>query len=74
VGGERMNESSVKEIKITLPEELFSLFLPEETRGHLKKAKIEFLRALRSLIDARIAALEKKETTSTRTRKKVPIK
>ncbi|HHF42094.1 MAG: hypothetical protein DRI99_05670 [Candidatus Aminicenantes bacterium] len=69
-----MNESSVKEIKITLPEELFSLFLPEETRGHLKKAKIEFLRALRSLIDARIAALEKKETTSTRTRKKVPIK
>ncbi|MCP2619828.1 hypothetical protein NLC35_01075 [Candidatus Aminicenantes bacterium AC-334-K16] len=69
-----MNETRSKEIRITIPEELFSLFLPEDTRGHLIKAKIEFLRALRSLIDARIAALEKKETKTTRTRKKVPIK
>ncbi|RLE09752.1 MAG: hypothetical protein DRJ06_02290, partial [Candidatus Aminicenantes bacterium] len=62
-----------KEIKISIPEELFALFIPEETIGHLKKAKIELLLALRSLIDARIATLEKKETRSKGTRKKVPI-
>lgn len=68
-----MSEASSREIKITIPEELFSLFIPEETISHLKKAKIELLLALRSLIDARIASLEKKETKSSRTRKKVPI-
>ncbi|HDJ22677.1 MAG: hypothetical protein B5M54_03565 [Candidatus Aminicenantes bacterium 4484_214] len=68
-----MSNSSTKEIKISIPEELFALFIPEETIGHLKKAKIELLLALRSLIDARIATLEKKETRSKGTRKKVPI-
>jgi len=68
-----MSNSSTKEIKISIPEELFALYIPEETIGHLKKAKIELLLALRSLIDARIATLEKKETRSKGTRKKVPI-
>jgi len=36
-----MSNSSTKEIKISIPEELFALFIPEETIGHLKKAKIE---------------------------------
>lgn len=36
--------------------------LPEPTRQHLRNSRIEFLKALRSLIDERIAHLSRTET------------
>jgi len=65
-----MAEARGKEIRIVLPEELFNLFLPGETQKHLLRAKKEFLLALRSLIDARIEAIEKKEEKGTEEKKK----
>ena len=59
-----MNEGKTKEIRICIPEELFSFFVPEETAGHLLKAKKEMLLAFRSLIDAKIEALEKRKVKS----------
>jgi hypothetical protein len=68
-----MAEAKVKEIRITLPEELFNLFLPGETQQHLLRAKKELLLALRALIDARVEALEKKEEKSEAKKKKIPV-
>ena len=68
-----MSEAKTKEIKICIPEELFSLFLPEKTFDHILKAKKEVLLAFRSLIDAKIEALEKKEEKKTEKRKKIKI-
>jgi len=68
-----MNESKTKEIKICIPEELFSLFLPEKTADHFLKARKEVLLGFRSLIDAKIEALEKREEKKTQKRKKIKI-
>jgi len=40
-------------------------FLPESTREHLRASRIEFLKALRSLIDQRIDQLSKTEKKGT---------
>lgn len=68
-----MGQGQTREIRISLPEELFAFFLPEKTVGHVVRAKREMLLALRSLIDARIEALdrmEKKRSEKKRTEKK----
>jgi hypothetical protein len=54
-----MNSGKTREIKIILPEELFSLFPSQKTIKHLTQAKKELLFALRSIIDAKIEALDK---------------
>ena len=56
-----MGEEKSREIRITLPEELFAVFFPAKAIGHVVKAKKEMLLAIRSLIDARIETLEKME-------------
>lgn len=68
-----MAEAKVREIRITLPEELFNLFLPGEAHQHLLRAKREVLLALRSLIDARIEVLEKKEEKREEKKKKITV-
>lgn len=68
-----MNEAKTKEIKICIPEELFSLFLPEKTFNHFLNARKEVLLAFRSLIDAKIEALEKREKKKTEKRRKIKI-
>ena len=57
-----MSEEKTREIRISLPEELFSVLFPEKAIGHVVKAKKEMLMAVRSLIDARIEVLEKMQT------------
>jgi hypothetical protein len=69
-----MAEEKVKEIKITIPEELLSLVIPEKSISHLLKARKEILLAFRSLIDAKIEALEKKEQKKVTKKKKITIK
>lgn len=69
-----MEEEKTKEIRISIPEDLFSILIPEKTATHLMNARKEMLLSLRSLIDARIEALEtfeKKRTT--KTKKKIKI-
>lgn len=65
---DKMPEAKTKEIKIILPDDLISILLPNETHRHLLNARKEMLLAFRSLIDAKIDALEKtdlkKETKS----------
>lgn len=68
-----MNETRTREIKICIPEELFSIFLPEKTIEHVLRARKEMLLALRSLIEAKIEALEKKESKKAEKRKKIAI-
>ncbi|MFQ6069838.1 MAG: hypothetical protein ACE5LC_04850 [Candidatus Aminicenantales bacterium] len=68
-----MSETRTKEIKITIPEELFTLFLPEKTLHHFHNARKEMLLALRSLIDARIEAFDKKEEKRTARGKKIKV-
>ena len=68
-----MNEPKTREIRISIPEDLFSIFIPEETVGHLRNARKEMLLSLRSLIDARIASLEKSEKRKTSQKKKIKI-
>ncbi|MCX6577723.1 MAG: hypothetical protein NTV82_15195 [Candidatus Aminicenantes bacterium] len=70
-----MAEDKPREIKITipLPDELLSLVLPAAAFEHLLQAKKETLLALRSLIDSRIEALEKKKTKKPETKKKIKI-
>ena len=36
-------------------------FLPEATRDHFRASRVEFLKGLRSLLDARIAHLSREE-------------
>jgi hypothetical protein len=68
-----MAEEKVREIKIIIPEELFSLVIPEKAISHLLKARKEILLAFRSLIDAKIEALEKKEQKTVTRKKKIKI-
>jgi hypothetical protein len=72
-GGDKMADGQTKEIKITIPEELFSLFIPDAAREHLARARKELLLALRSLIDSRIEALEKKGQKKPSTKKTIKI-
>jgi hypothetical protein len=68
-----MATDKMREIKISLPEELFTLFLPLQAQEHLVKAKKEVLLALRSLIDARLESLEKKGGRRAQPKKKIKI-
>ena len=66
-----MTEEKTKEIRISIPEDLFSMLIPEKTATHLMNARKEMLLSLRSLIDARIEAIEKFEKKrAIKTRKK----
>jgi len=68
-----MAEKTGKEIKIVIPEDIISLFIPEETIQHGLMAKKEILLALRALIDARIQAIEKKLEKKPEKKKKINI-
>ncbi len=68
-----MPANTTREIRIILPEELFNLLIPQETHEHLSKARKEVLLALRSIIDARIAAMEKKEAGRTAAKRKIKV-
>lgn len=68
-----MSEERPREIKISIPEDFFSLVIPEKALNHLFKAKKEMLLVLRSLIDAKIETLEKKEEKKVEKKKKVKI-
>ncbi|NIO49848.1 MAG: hypothetical protein GTN73_10510 [Candidatus Aminicenantes bacterium] len=68
-----MAEGKTREIKISIPEELFALALPEKTIDHFSKARKEILLAFRSIIDARIEALEKREKKKGPKKKKIKI-
>jgi len=68
-----MTADKTREIKISLPEELFSLFLPLQAQEHLVRAKKEVLLALRSLIDARLESLENKDSRRSGPKKKIKI-
>jgi hypothetical protein len=68
-----MPPDKTREIKISLPEELFSLFLPLQAQEHLVRAKKEVLLALRSLIDARLESLENKESRRSEPKKKIKV-
>lgn len=72
-GGETMSEEKNREIRISIPEDIFSFFFPEKSVDHILKARKEMLLALRSLIDAKIEALEKKGEKKTVKRKKIKI-
>ncbi len=68
-----MAAEKMREIKILVPEELFTWFLPASTHEHLLRAKKEVLLALRSLLDARIEALEKRAVPKSPPKKKINI-
>ncbi len=68
-----MAAEKMREIKIAIPEELFRVFIPTKAQDHLLKAKKELLLAVRSLIDARIECLEKREGQKAETKKKIKI-
>lgn len=69
-----MAEEKTKEIRISIPEDLISILIPEKTATHLMNARKEVLLSLRSLIDARIEAMEKFEKKRTaKTKKKIKI-
>jgi len=69
-----MAEERTKEIRICIPEDLISLLIPEKTTTHLMNARKEMLLSIRSLIDARIEAMEKFEKKRTaKTKKKIKI-
>ena len=68
-----MVEEKTREIRISIPEDLFSIFIPEKTVGHLMNARKEMLLSLRSLIDAKIEAMEKIEKKGETKKKKIKI-
>ncbi len=68
-----MAETKTREIRIVLPEELFALLVPGEAKEHLLAARKELLLAVRSLIDARIASMEKRAGGKTGARKKIKV-
>jgi hypothetical protein len=68
-----MAAEKMREIRISIPEELFTVFIPQKTQDHLLKVRKEFLLAVRSLIDSRIESLEKKEGQKAETKKKIKI-
>jgi hypothetical protein len=63
----------MREIKVCIPEELFALFLPFQAQEHLMKAKKEVLLAVRSLVDARLEALEKRGARKAEPKRKIKI-
>lgn len=68
-----MSEKKTREIRIILPEELFSLFPSQKTVKHLVQAKKEMLLALRSIIDARLEALDRMGEKKAEKKKKIKI-
>lgn len=68
-----MSEVKTREIRISIPEDLFPFALTEKTVGHLFQAKKEILLALRSLIDAKIEMLEKTEKKKVEKKRKIKI-
>jgi len=68
-----MATEKMREIKICIPEELFALFLPFQAQEHLLKARKEVLLAVRSLIDARLDALEKRGARKAEPKRKIKI-
>lgn len=68
-----MPTDKTREIRIAIPEELFSLLIPRQTQEHLWKAKKEFLLALRSLIDARIEMIEKQAGSKPEPKRKIRV-
>jgi hypothetical protein len=68
-----MAAEKMREIKICIPEELFTLFLPLQTQEHLLKARKEVLLAFRSLIDARLETLEKRSARKAEPKRKIKI-
>jgi len=68
-----MSQAKNREIRISIPEDIFSFFFPDQSVDHILKARKEMLLALRSLIDARIDTLEKKGEKKTAQRKKIKI-
>ena len=63
-------EERTREIRITIPEDLFHLVIPDKAVDHMIKAKKEMLLVLRSFIDARIEAMERRGEKKEETRKK----
>jgi hypothetical protein len=68
-----MAAEKMREIRISIPEELFSFIIPPQASEHLLRAKKEILLALRSLIDARIEWLEKRAEMKPETKKKIKV-
>jgi hypothetical protein len=68
-----MATEKMREIKICIPEELFTLFLPFQAQEHLTKARREVLLAVRALVDARLEALEKKAARKAEPKRKIKI-
>jgi hypothetical protein len=68
-----MAAEKMREIKISIPEELFTLFLPLQAQQHLLRARKEVLLAFRSLIDARLEALEKRGARKAEPKRKIKI-
>jgi hypothetical protein len=68
-----MAAEKMREIKICIPEELFTLFLPLQAQEHLLKAKKEVLLAFRSIIDARLETLEKRGVRKAEPKRKIKI-
>lgn len=66
--------AGMKEIKILIPDELFGLFVAGEALGHLRAARREMLLAVRAVIDAKIAAMDKKAARpSDRGKRKIKV-
>jgi hypothetical protein len=68
-----MAADKMREIRLSIPEELFNLCLPRQTQQHLWKARKELLLAIRSLIDTRIEMIEKKEAGKNEPRRKIKV-
>jgi hypothetical protein len=68
-----MAAEKMREIRISIPEELFSFIIPPQTNEHLLRAKKEILLAFRSLIDARIEWLEKRAEPKPETKRKIKV-
>jgi hypothetical protein len=68
-----MAEDKNREIRISLPEELFAFLMPQETQQHLWRARKEILLALRAMIDARIEMIERKESGRAAAKKKIKV-
>ena len=68
-----MATEKMREIKISIPEELFTLFLPVQAQEHLLKARKEVLLAFRSFIDARLEMLEKRVNRKAESKRKIKI-
>lgn len=68
-----MAADRMREIRLSIPEDLFNLWLPQPTQEHLWKARKEFLLAIRSLIDSRIEMIEKKEARKSEPKRKIKV-